>query len=240
MDNSRKQKHNHRETGNRENRLWAIGDIHGCDKHLEQLLNAMNPKRDDTVILLGDVVDRGPNSARVVEMLLQLTDETNLILIMGNHEEMMINAIKNPKLSATMWLQCGGEEALESYGNKLANIPEWHVDFLSSGIDYYETPEAVFVHANLEPGIPLNEQASHWLRWKHLSGSERQLGDGRLVICGHSKQPEGPLYRNGWVCLDTGAYGGGVLTALEITSRNIIIASPKQVNDSLTLEDFAT
>ncbi len=199
-------------------RVIAIGDIHGCDMALEKLLDMLRPSRQDTLVVLGDVVDRGSGSRRVIDQLLEISLSCQLVTLMGNHEEMLLDAIRNPG-QQEIWLRHGGREALASYGGSIGNIPPWHIDFLMNTCDYAEAAGHVFVHANLEPGVAIDRQSIHWLRWQKLTGLETPLADGRRVICGHTVQRSGlPLVWDGWVCLDTGCYAGRTLTALDVGS----------------------
>jgi len=123
---------------------------------------------------------------------------------------------------ATDWLRYGGRETLESYGGGLEAVPETHHEFLASGQPYWESEETIFVHANLEPGVPLVEQQAAWLRWTHLSGDETPHPSGKRVVCGHTPQSSGlPLVANGWLCLDTLCWAGGFLTCLDVDSDEV-------------------
>jgi serine/threonine protein phosphatase 1 len=97
-----------------------------------------------------------------------------------------------------------------------------HLDFLRRGLGYFEMETTIFVHANLEPGVPLESQRPDWLLWKHLSGSERPHPSGKRVVCGHTAQRHGqPVVLDGWVCLDTFAHGGGRLTCLDVANDTV-------------------
>lgn len=196
-------------------RTLAIGDIHGCQLALRTLLDQVQPTTDDTVVLLGDVVDRGPASKEVIEQLLVLRNHCRLVFIMGNHEEMMLDALAHGEWEEG-WSRYGGIATVASYGGDQNSIPAEHLEFLKSGINYWENDTDLFVHANLEPGVPLEEQHAEWLRWTHLTGFERALPSGKRVICGHTPQKSGnPLVLSAWVCIDTFACGGGWLTCLD-------------------------
>ena len=225
-------------SGNTGGRLFAIGDIHGCDQPFDLLLNELAPTKADTVVLLGDIVDRGPNSARVIDMVTHLLDETNLVFIRGNHEEMMLEALRKGDLKRSDWMHYGGKQVIESYGGSIGNIPPWHLDLINNSVDYFATEYSIFVHANLEPGVLLESQCAHWLRWEKLVGDEPPWPDGRTVYCGHTIQADGPYVHNGWVCLDTGAYRGGFLTALEVHSQICTMASKKGLMKNIPLEQF--
>lgn len=196
-------------------RTLAIGDIHGCDVALETLLSNLQPALEDTVVVLGDVVDRGPNSRRCVEMLLDLQESTNLVFILGNHEEMMLDAVEMGSW-ANSWPQFGGRETIESYGG-FSEIPESHLVFFRTAAEYFETDDAIFVHANLKPGWPLDKQPSDWLRWNHLTGKETPHLSGKWIVCGHTRLKDGvPAILNGWICIDTSASDLGWLTCLDV------------------------
>ncbi len=202
-------------------RTLVIGDIHGCDVALDVLLESLNVTADDTVVLLGDVVSRGPATRQCVERMLELRERCRLVFIRGNHEEMMLDSIAGGGMEP-VWLAHGGKEALASYGGSYECIPAEHIEFLRSSIDYWETDAEIFVHANLEPGVPLEQQSREWRRWVRFLGFEEPHPSGKRVICGHTPQPSGvPVVIEGWVCLDTWAYGGGYLSALDV-DRDIL------------------
>lgn len=199
-------------------RILAIGDIHGCDVALETLLSTLAVTADDSVVILGDVVDRGPGTKQVVDRLLRLAGECRLVFILGNHEEMMLAAVEHGE-SVEPWLRYGGTATLFSYGGDPRKIPIEHLELLRSGVDYWETPGELFIHANLDPARKLDEQTAEWLRWTHLSGQEVLHPSGKRIICGHTPQKGGlPLAREGWVCIDTYACGNGWLTCLDVAA----------------------
>jgi serine/threonine protein phosphatase 1 len=197
-------------------RTLAIGDIHGCDRALAALVDLIQPTAEDTLVFLGDVVDRGPGTRQAIEQLLELQQRCKLVFLIGNHEEMMIEAMRRGNI-VRAWLQFGGLQAVESYGGDPGRIPPEHLAFLEAGLNYWETDTHIFIHANLEPGVPLEQQRPEWLRWVHLSGEELPHPSGRRVICGHTSLKDGvPATLPGWVCIDTHAFGGKPLTALDV------------------------
>lgn len=206
-------------------RTLAIGDIHGCDVALETLLTMLSPASGDTVVVLGDVVDRGPGSRQVVERLLELRKQCRVILVTGNHEEMMLDVLKNDVWPED-WLRYGGLATMNSYGGSPRNVPPEHVDFLDSGLDYWPTDQELFIHANLEPGVPLEQQLPEWLRWTHLTGGEVPHPSGKRIVCGHTPQRSGePLVFPGWACIDTLACNGGWLTGLDVATNEYMQAN---------------
>ncbi len=207
-------------------RTFAIGDIHGCDTAFESVLELIAPSTDDTLVVLGDVIDRGPNSARVLEMLLQLSADANVVFVLGNHEEMMFQALETG-VEDSMWIMHGGQQTLTSYGGGVENMPAEHLDFIKrKAVNYWATDTEIFVHANLDVDIPLDQQTTQQLRWQHLTGYERPHPSARRVFCGHTPQPNGiPRITDGWVCVDTYAYGGMYVTAVDVATNEIFQAS---------------
>lgn len=198
-------------------RTIAIGDIHGCSTALSVLLRELAPTGDDMVVVLGDVVDRGPDTRACIDRLLNLREECRLVYLMGNHEEMALDALAGGVWSQA-WSRYGGDEMLASYGGSFHDIPAEHLDFIKSGRDFFETDSTIFTHAAVRSDLPLEEQSVHHLRWSRLTGRERPHVSGRRVICGHTAQPDGrPVVFDGWVCLDTCAYcPRGALSALVV------------------------
>jgi serine/threonine protein phosphatase 1 len=208
-------------------RILAIGDVHGCHRALVTLIGMLALTPDDTVVIVGDAVDRGPSSKDVVDQVLALRDTAKVIFIMGNHEEMMRDAISGRGLFQ-QWLDAGGQATLDSYGGSVDDIPPEHIRFLVSGLPFWESDTDIFVHACLESDLSLANQTGDYLRWKHLGGSERPHISGKRVICGHSAQTDGvPLIFNGWVCIDTFPHGGKWLTCLDVDSNHVFQASER-------------
>lgn len=197
-------------------RILAIGDIHGCNTALDTLLGQIQVQTEDTLVVLGDVIDRGPGTRQVIERLLELRDQCTLHFIRGNHEQMLLGVLDG-EYDISRWLAFGGQEVLDSYDCSIDDLPVRHIEFLRTSVDYHETATDVFVHASLEPGIPLAEQNYVWLRWTRFTGQEPPLETGQRVICGHTSQKDGlPARSRGWVCVDTYVYGGGWLTGLDV------------------------
>src|SRR5262245_52696089 len=124
-------------------RTIAIGDIHGCPDALAAVLDAVSPDRDDTVVTLGDYIDRGPNSRGVLDRLIRLAGRCRLIPLLGNHEEALVDALRD-KDALRRWLTLGGPDTLRSYGwvpggprRALADwFPEPHREFIAGCRDY--------------------------------------------------------------------------------------------------------
>ncbi len=160
-------------------RTLAIGDIHGCRASLENLAEFVGISDSDTVVTLGDYVDRGPDSKGVIELLIALGSTGTLITLRGNHEVMMLEA-REDQMRCPRWLEFGGDTTLDSYGAcPLAEIPVSHWEFLEATRNFHETDQFFFVHANANPDLPLEEQdASTFfgsaLRTLRSTGPERR------------------------------------------------------------------
>jgi serine/threonine protein phosphatase 1 len=208
-------------------RVLAIGDIHGCRRSLDLLLSLVAPKPDDLLITLGDYVDRGPDSCGVIERLLALRKRHRLILLRGNHEQMMLAARVDDD-HFQEWLLCGGRQSLASYPAsspppRLQDVPERHWRLLEEDcVSYYETDTHFFVHANADADLPLDEQPDYLLYWESLLQEPRPHVSGKVMVCGHTAQRSGlPLDYGHAVCIDTWAYGRGWLTCLDVQTGRL-------------------
>ena len=209
-------------------RRIAIGDIHGCVHALTAILDAIQPAPKDEIICLGDVIDTGRESKEVVDRLIQLSSECSLILIQGNHEEMMLSALDDPGLRDS-WLNCGGFATVNSYKfcGDIDAIETEHIQFLKTARDYYETDEHIFVHANYESQLSMAELAPYTLRWSLVEEEEPSRHfSGKTVVVGHTEQRDGEILDLGClVCIDTYCHGYGWLTAVDVKSGQFWQAS---------------
>ena len=203
-------------------RLLAIGDIHGCYTALTVLWGAVKPANGDTVVFLGDYVDRGPESREVLDLLVAEARKPNRVFLRGNHEVMMLDALENPS-QAQGWRDCGGVDTFLSYGigfgpDWASKIPEAHWKFLQATAPYYETAKHIFVHGCLAPHLDLNRQMEDTLYWQTF----HQLlphKSGKKVVCGHTAHEDGDIEDVGHgICIDTGAAYGGWLSCLDVES----------------------
>jgi len=221
----------------------AIGDIHGYDVALRAVLDQIGPSGSDTVITLGDYVDRGPNSREVLEILIELQGQVHLVPILGNHDEMMLSIWQGDHHLFDDWLHYGGAATLESYGlTTLDGVPEHHIRFLQECRTYLETPTHIFLHANYIENRPLSEQDVFTLRWEslrqRLPGPHRS---GKKAIVGHTAQRNFEILDLGYlVCIDTCCYGGGWLTALDVESGQVWQADAQGRTRRWVLDSFNT
>lgn len=205
-------------------RTIAIGDIHGCALALEAVLAAIDVRPSDTIVTLGDYIDRGPDSRDVIEQLISLAGRCQLVPLLGNHEEMLLDNLQHPDLPDD-WLVYGGQATLDSYGPgaRLADIPADHVEFLRACGNCFETDKHFMVHANYDSDHSLSEQQTFALRWVSLKHSvPGPHCSGKLAIVGHTSQKSGEILDLGHLkCIDTYCFGGGWLTALEVESGQL-------------------
>ena len=210
-------------------RIYAVGDVHGCADRLGHMHAAIaadlaeRPVGSALLLHIGDYIDRGPDSAAVIEMLLRgpPVPGVPVVNLEGNHEDMLLTALANPDRPEPVehWLFNGGTASLASWGVRDAadpaaweqQIPPAHLDFLRSLTLKHTAGGYLFVHAGVRPGVPLEEQSRHdmlWIREPFLS----HRGDfGAVVVHGHT--PTGnPVTRPNRVGIDTGAVMGGRLT----------------------------
>ena len=198
-------------------RTIAIGDIHGCSIALNALIEAIDPQPDDTIIPLGDYVDRGLDSKGVLDQLIAMSNHCHLVPILGNHDEMMLHA-RDSDADFQHWTNIGGDATLDSYSSAgtLSHIPPEHFQFLEKCVPYFETGTHLFLHANYDPALPLDQQDEHTLRWLSLRDSvPGPHCSGKIVVVGHTPQPE-VLDLGYLICIDTNCCDGGWLTALEV------------------------
>lgn len=206
-------------------KIFAVGDIHGCVAKLQRLFERLPyTKGIDTLVFMGDYIDRGPDSRKVIDFILGLKhDGHNLVALMGNHEYYLL---KFANTEDTVFLaplrEIGAEATIESYGAKglgaiygLAFMPESHRDFLNGLIPLWETAEFIFVHGGLIPDMAVKDQtqpAIYEIRDMFLSSA---FDFGKRVIFAHTPF-ETPFVTPTKIGIDTGAVYGNLLTALEL------------------------
>jgi serine/threonine protein phosphatase 1 len=222
-------------------RAYAIGDIHGRLDLLDLILAkiegdiASRPRRRNFIIFLGDLIDRGPDSAAVVERLRTYRPSfARTVFLSGNHEEVLLRMLAGDKGILASWLKYGGAECARSYGvdpDSLrlaeeeealallrANVPRAHREFLESFADTFRFGDYLFVHAGIRPGIGLDQQDRYDLRWIREPFLSDIKEHGFMVVHGHTIVGS-VEERPNRIAIDTGAYHSGVLTALAIEDK---------------------
>lgn len=215
--------------------IYAIGDIHGCFAELERLeqlivADAADVAGEKWIVTLGDYVDRGPASAQVVRHLMGPPPPGfRRISLVGNHEQMLLDFLADPKRGRG-WLDYGGLDTALSYGlgavagsgNPVAIakaldllLPEEHLSWMRGLPSALVVPGYLFVHAGLRPGIPLEQQSDQDLLWIRDDFLDAELPDGPIVVHGHTPAAE-PSSAPRRIGIDTGAFATGILTAVRI------------------------
>lgn len=200
--------------------VFAIGDIHGRLDLFEAALEAIEDRADGaprTVVALGDIVDRGPGSAALIERIMAL-EGPDFICLMGNHEALMVEAQRDGvRSSRDLWLSNGGMETLDSYGGR--PVPAAHLDWLAGLPLRWSDGRRDYVHAGVEPYAPIEGQRPAsllWIRDRFLAAPAEAFE--RHVVHGHTPrwrgkpdpaEPERLAHRTN---LDTGAWMTGVLS----------------------------
>jgi len=222
-------------------RILAIGDVHGSCTALRTLLSALQLEADDTVIMLGDLVNRGPDSKGVIDRLIALKDECRLITVMGNHDEIFLHSLEQAFVNPEK-ISSGTGPTLLSYGGSIDLVPDSHYAFLRQMVTYWETDSHIFVHASVDPELPLSEHASPLLRWSRYSTDQPLHCSGKVVVCGHTQQRTGyPGMSDHVICIDTAAYKGLWLTSLDVTTETVLQASEQgKVRGPFPLREVAT
>jgi serine/threonine protein phosphatase 1 len=208
-------------------RLFAIGDIHGCSQELATLIEKMNPKPNDTLVFLGDYIDRGGDSRGVIDIVIGLRSRCRVVALKGNHESMFVDFLDHPESSgAGLFILNGGGTTLANYttADGGLEIPEDHVEFLKHLELYHEEEGFFFVHAGV-PEIPLkdltpalHETAFLWSRFPFLQSEYKWE---KVIVHGHTPVGQADFTPNR-INIDTGCVYKGMLTAVELPSLELI------------------
>ncbi|WP_321323546.1 metallophosphoesterase family protein [uncultured Parasphingorhabdus sp.] len=219
-------------------RVYAIGDVHGRNDLLLQLLDQIikdDSERDNAeseIIFLGDLVDRGPDSAGVLDTAMRIREELGSVrFLMGNHEEVYLAAATGEEKSVRFFNRIGGRETILSYdismkeyieldmvqlAERVRNLfPKEHIDFIASFEDHITIGDYAFVHAGIRPGLPISEQRQKDLRWIREDFLAVQEAHEKVIVYGHTISEE-VVEAGNRIGIDTGAYYSGKLTALAL------------------------
>jgi serine/threonine protein phosphatase 1 len=219
--------------------VYAIGDVHGCLAELRAAERRIVADAEELaarrriILCLGDLVDRGPQSADVIDHLISAPPPGfERLSLCGNHDEAFLDFVDDPHGNMG-WLEFGGEQTLESYGIDLtrlsrhrgglgglgeitrATVPQAHIDFLRSLPVSVRFGDVLFVHAGIRPGVPLAEQDEDDFMWIREPFVSEPNGLGLTVVHGHTPANE-PVFAAGRIGIDTGAFATGRLTVLRV------------------------
>ena len=241
--------------------IYAIGDIHGRADLLERLIAAIKRDNDHTaargvIVGLGDYIDRGGDSRAVIDQLiaLQQSPDFDCRFLCGNHEEVLLDFLRSPKVGAR-WRQFGGRECLSSYGVLLlaevdeggwttvrdefaAALPAAHLEFLRSLESSLSLGEYFFSHAGARPGVALKDQVNGDLLWIREPFLSHKGAFEQVVVHGHSVKPDVHLDARR-IGIDTGAYATGVLTALRLEGSTLGLFQTDRSREGATFSTVA-
>lgn len=224
-------------------RIYAFGDIHGRADLLQQMFNVVDadlarlPGARAIQVFLGDYVDRGPDSRGTIELLIKRSREHKTVLLKGNHEVMLLEALRDP-MTAGGWCQFGGLQTLASYGlrpslNPTAEeqrelmeafalaLPDSHRTFLTNLKPAFLCGDYFFVHAGVRPGVPLAAQREDDLIWIRNEFLNSESDFGKFIVHGHTPVSS-PDRRPNRINIDTGAYATGNLTLLTMSGSSML------------------
>jgi len=227
--------------------VYAVGDVHGRYDLLKAMLATIVADASDRargrlpiLVLCGDYVDRGPDSARVLTALdwIRRDGRVRPRLIKGNHEAAFLSFLKAPE-DGEAWLRFGGDATLRSYGVTPPSDPADQAEMIRARDDLLEHMPAAhlrllrelelmaiigdyaFVHAGIRPGVPLARQKAEDLLWIRSPFLDQTRRFEKRIVHGHSWVEAAPEIYDNRIGLDTGAYETGVLTAIRIEDREV-------------------
>lgn len=208
----------------------AIGDIHGCSKTLQALLNRLDNAFGTarTYVFLGDYIDRGPDSKGVIDILIEFSNSHNCVFLRGNHDAMLLMAY--PRNRMLDWFDNGGDATMESYqkGDSSIKIPQRHLKFFVNTRLYYDMPKWFFVHGGVPPDITIKEAVStraHWnsFLWRrdHIEAADNVWE--KTVVFGHTPV-RSPITGKNMIGIDTGCVYEhlGKLTAVLLPEMDFV------------------
>lgn len=216
-------------------RVYAIGDVHGSADLLNRLIDKIlvdstqRDRQQSTLIVLGDFIDRGRESAEIVLGLYSQRESRNLIVLLGNHEAALIAAYRGDHRALEFWLKFGGLQTLQSFGVDIAaidmarlhdvmgmlhqHVPFEIINWMETLPISYRAGDYLFVHAGIRPGVHLNRQRSADMLWIREEFLNSERNHGVVVVHGHSPTAQVDMRANR-IGIDTGAYDSGILSAI--------------------------
>lgn len=238
-------------------RVYAVGDIHGrCDLFAGlisaiEVDDAARSPAETTIILLGDLIDRGPDSAGVLALAQTLTRRLKLRVLWGNHEEMFLKCFHDTEVLRA-FLRYGGRETILSYPLDLAAwhaatleeaqvmmqaaVPAADLDFIRAFEDWIAIGDYLFVHAGIAPGVPLEQQSRNDLRWIREPFLSYRGTHEHIVVHGHTITDKPEICRNR-IGIDTGAYRSGRLTALALEGDQRWLIAAVEENGTISCQN---
>lgn len=196
-------------------RIIGISDIHGEYEKLCRVLEKITPKKDDTIIFMGDYIDRGKKSREVVDKIIDMKTVCNCVYLTGSHEYAMLHAKSDEYYNYLFW-NYGGDATAESYGG-FDNIMKIHGDFFNSLKFYHIIGKYLFIHAGVRIGVPLEEQSEEDMVYIRTAFYTKPHHLPYKIIFGHTEF-DTPQVQEDKICIDTGCgkYKNAPLTAIVI------------------------
>lgn len=226
--------------------IYAIGDIHGrydllklMMETIEQHAAAYRRGKPYHIIFLGDIIDRGPDSAKVIRSLRNMSGQKKATVLLGNHEDAMLRVLDGEPGMLSRWMRFGGDATLRSFGiepprdegdylrvahDMREKIPETYVSWLRRRPVSIRSGDYLFCHAGIRPGVEINRQKMEDMLWIRDDFLDSDEAHGVVVVHGHSISPDVEL-RHNRIGIDTGAYRTGVLTAAFLVDTTCHILS---------------
>lgn len=217
-------------------RIYAIGDIHGRLDLLCRLLDqiardaAERGGAKTSIVILGDFIDRGPDTARIATIFATQKARERFIVLKGNHEAALVDGLRGDRAALDLWIDHGGDATLRSFGatedeifpadsrSLLATvrrtIPKPLVGWLAKLPLMHRAGHYVFAHAGIRPGVPIDKQAEDDLLWIREAFIDSEVDHGAIVVHGHTVFEDGACLRANRIGVDTGAYRTGCLSAV--------------------------
>lgn len=194
-------------------RLIGISDIHGEYEKLSAVIDKVSPEKDDTMIFMGDYIDRGAKSREVVDKIISMQDVCNCVYLIGSHEYALLHAKSDDYYNYLFW-NYGGVQTVESYGS-FENILNIHGDFFRSLKFYHMTDKYLFIHAGINPRLPLEKQNEEDMVYIRKDFYTKKHDLPVKIIFGHTEF-DSPLVQEDKICIDTGCgkYPHAPLTAI--------------------------
>ncbi len=232
---------------------YGIGDVHGCFNAMLNLLDkieldrAARPEAKATLVFLGDLIDRGPASRQVIEFLRDYDPPwADIVLLKGNHEEVMLTVMEGNLKAMRSWLGFGGKSCARSYGvdnlgqleispenimmSLQKKIPKSHMDFIDSFEDSFRFGDYLMVHAGIMPKVPLEAQTSQDMRWIREKFISYKKPHEVMVVHGHTVVETAEQLSNR-IPVDTGAHKGGPLTAVCLAGGKVSFLTSEPLGD---------
>lgn len=229
------------------NRMLVMSDIHGmCQELMQVLKSAEYSPRRDTLYVLGDYIDRGPDSRKVLDLFMWIKEQAGeaLVLLKGNHEDMCIQSFRNGRAfgqdALSLWIANGGDVTLKSFG---AFNPWSYIEFMKKMPLFAETQDFIFVHGGVNAELPLGETDAETLLWGRRAEPHMS---GKTVVVGHSIQREVTFYpHKNTLYIDTGACKGvfgmiGRMSLVDLSNKKVWwLETGKEASGKVVVEDLA-